>query len=68
MKKILLILAILGFLISGCASIQDSEFAKHSYSFKSEEHMWFSLDGYRNPTDETAKKSKEEGWWGVPIE
>ena len=59
---------VLGIFLSGCASIQESEFAKHPYSFQSMDHMRFSLQGYHNPTDETAKKTQEEDWWGMTIE
>ena len=68
MKKICLIFVVLGILLSGCASIQETEFAKHSSSFKSMDHMWFSLHGFRSPTDETAEKSQNEDWLGIPIE
>jgi len=30
--------------------------------------MKFSLWGYRKATPETAKKSKEQEWWGIPVE
>ena len=67
MKKLYL-MVVLGLLLSGCASIEDSEFAKHSYSFKSMEHMRFSLHGYQNPNDETRSNSQKEEWWGIAVD
>jgi len=59
MKKLFLIV-IIGMFLSGCATFKDTEFWEHKSAF--------SLSGYLNPTDETRKKSQEEGWWGIPIE
>ena len=60
---------IIVFFLVGCGSTaQRSEFWKHDSVYKDWNHMKFSLFGFENPTDETAKKSKERGWWGITVE
>ena len=66
MKKLFL-LALIGLFFSGCgAGIQRSEFLKHDTMYKNWDHLIYSWWGHRNPTDETQKKSQEQGWWGIP--
>lgn len=58
------------FFAIGCASqqVQESEFWQHSSMFKTWDHLKFSFSGYENPTSEVAEKSKDQGWWGIPID
>ncbi len=66
MKRFFLVL-IAGLFLSGCGTLaQESEFWQHPTMYKNWEHMKFSLWGYQNPSKETAKKSQEQGWWGIP--
>jgi len=69
MKKLLVISLIAVFpLIAGClASIRNSEWAQHRSQYKNWDHMKFSIWGYRNPTEETMRKSMEQEWWGEEI-
>ena len=68
MKKGLVLLAV-GLFLAGCgASAKQSEFWEHPSLYTSWDHMKFSWCGYKNPTAETGKQSKEQGWWGIPIE
>jgi hypothetical protein len=30
--------------------------------------MGFSIFGYRNPSVLDVKKTKQHGWWGIPVE
>ena len=67
MKKWLLIL-LLGLFLSGCgAAARESEFWQHDTLYKDWGHMWFSLYGYKNPTEQKLKESREKGWWGIDI-
>lgn len=66
MKK-LLVLLFLGMFFLGCASATQSEFWEHDAMYKNFDHMMFSWSGYNNPTEETGKKSAEQGWWGVEV-
>lgn len=65
MKKFIA-MALIGLFFSGCASIERSEFWKHEYMYENWDHVKYSWEGYKNPTDETLKKSQEQGWWGIP--
>jgi hypothetical protein len=64
-RSILVVLALL--FLFGCAGAKKSEFMQHDSQFKNWDHMKFSLWGYRNPTEEEAKKSQEQGWWGTEV-
>jgi hypothetical protein len=66
MKKWTLLIVLAGILLSGCLS-KNSEFLQHDTQFKNWDHMKFSLWGYRNPSEDTVKKSQEEGWWGAEV-
>jgi len=70
MKKIIITIAMLSiFSLYGCGTAaKQSEFWEHSTMYKNCDHMKFSIWGYKNPTDETFKRSHEQGWWGIPIE
>jgi hypothetical protein len=68
MRRFLLVL-LLGLFVCGCgASARESEFWQHDSVYKNNEHMYFSLSGYKSPTEETGKLSEKEAWWGIPIE
>jgi hypothetical protein len=66
MKKWILIV-ITGLFLAGCLSAKKSEFMQHDSTFKDWDHMKYSLWGYQNPSEETVKKSQEEGWWGTEV-
>ena len=53
--------------LSGCASMRESVFNGHETYYSSGSHMKFSIWGHRNPSEETMKKSDEEGWWGIEV-
>lgn len=68
MKKWLLILA-MGFFMTGCGSAAErSEFWEHDAMYATWDHLAFSWTGYQNPDKESLKKTKEQNWWGIPIE
>jgi hypothetical protein len=67
MKKLLALLIILA--VSGCCHLAgQSEFWKHKSIYASGDHMGFSIFGYQNPTAEDVKETKQQGWWGIPVE
>ena len=65
MKIILLVMSLA--LLIGCAHIKESDWLNHDTQYASWEHARFSLWGYRSPTAEDARLSKEQGWWGKPV-
>lgn len=44
----------------GCSA----QWYEHDTIYKTNDHMWYSLGGYKNTTQEDVDKSKAEGWWG----
>ena len=62
MKKIIFLLIVVVFL-AGCSA----EFYKHDSVYRTNDHMFFSWWGYRNPTQEDLNKSESQGWWGEPV-
>ncbi|MBN1277009.1 MAG: hypothetical protein JXA35_05915 [Deltaproteobacteria bacterium] len=69
MKKLLFLLAGIGFLMSGCGELaRQSEFWEHDTAYRNFDHLGFSWCGYKKPTAETQIKSQEQQWWGIPVE
>jgi hypothetical protein len=67
MKKILMLIVLAAFLFGCGASATQSEFWKHDTMYRTNDHMFFSMSGYSNPTREDQKRSMEQGWWGIEI-
>jgi hypothetical protein len=67
MKNPFLLLIVALFLSSCGTAAKRSEFWQHDTMYQNWDHLKFSLFGYTNPTEETLKKSQEQGWWGVPV-
>lgn len=68
--RLALVLMLIVFAI-GCASqqqVKESEFWQHSSMFKTWDHLKFSVSGYENPIPGVAEKSKDQGWWGIPVD
>lgn len=65
MKKIIVTLILAVFLV-GCSS--DSAWREHDTVYKNNDHMLFSLFGYKNPTYDDLNTSQFEDWWGEEIE
>ncbi len=67
MKKAFVILMSV-VLFSGCgAAARESGFYDHSTMYKSWDHMKFSIYDYKEVSPDEAKKSQEEGWWGIAV-
>ena len=66
MKRLLIVIAAI-MVLSSYASMKESVFNGHETYYASGQHMKFSIWGHRNPSDETMKKSDDEGWWGTPV-
>ena len=67
MKKLFVLLIVLT--VSGCGHLaEQSEFWKHKSIYASGSHAGFSIFGYRNPSVEDVQETKQEGWWGIPVE
>ena len=62
MKKILLLLIVVVFL-AGCSAA----WYQHDTIYKNHDHMFYSMGGYKNTTQEDLQKSEAEGWWGEEI-
>ena len=68
MKKLGLAL-LMGFFLAGCGTAaKESEFWDHDTMYKNWEHLRYSWYGYKNPSPETGKESREQAWWGKPME
>ena len=61
--KTLMILILVVFLV-GCSSA----WREHDTVYKNNDHMFFSLFGYKNPTYDNLNTSQFEDWWGEEIE
>lgn len=62
MKKILFLLIVLVFL-AGCSA----EWYEHDTIYKTNDHMFYSMGGYKNTTPEDLQNSETQGWWGDEI-
>jgi hypothetical protein len=67
MKKLLGLIFLSAFVMGCGASAQKSEFWQHDSMYKTNDHLRYSLTGYKNPNPEWGKKSVEQGWWGIEI-
>ncbi len=67
MKKAIVLILMALFLASCSQKMMQSEFAQHDTMYKNNDHMKFSMFGYRNPTAEDGQKSVEQGWWGIEV-
>jgi len=66
MRKLFLI-ALVALFLSGCGTAaQRSEFYEHDTMYKNWDHLIYSWVGYKKTTDQDAKKSNEQEWWGIP--
>ena len=67
MKRLFFVL--LGIVIlSGCgAAARESGFYEHKTMYDSWEHLKFSVSGYKQVDQKEAQLSKEQDWWGVPV-
>ncbi len=66
--KRLIGLVLLGLFLSGCgAAARESEFWQHDSLYKNEDHLKYSIWGYKNPTEESGEKSLDQEWWGIVI-
>jgi hypothetical protein len=65
MKKFVFLLIAAVFLagLVGCSA----EWYKHDTIYKTNDHMYFSWWGYKNPTQTDAQQSQQEGWWGEDV-
>ena len=62
MKKVVFLM-IVAIFIAGCTA----EWYKHDTIYSTQDHMFFSWGGYRNPTPEKLQESESQGWWGQEI-
>jgi hypothetical protein len=68
MKRIVFVFLMLVFLL-GCGTLgKKSEFWQHDSVYKNWDHLKFSWYGYKNVSEEEARMSKEQGWWGIGYE
>ena len=66
--KRLIGLILLGLFLCGCgAAARESEFWQHDSLYKNEDHLKYSVWGYKNPTEESGEKSLDQEWWGIVI-
>ncbi|MCX5837091.1 MAG: membrane lipoprotein lipid attachment site-containing protein [Deltaproteobacteria bacterium] len=68
MKRLFLVLTAVLFLAGCGAAARESGFYEHDSMYKNWEHMKFSMHGYKQVSPNEVQKSREDGWWGVPVE
>ena len=68
MKRWLVVIMAVLFLAGCGAAARESGYYEHKTHFQSWEHLKFSLWGYKDVNPVEVKKTKEEGWWGIPVE
>ena len=56
MKKILFLLIVMVFL-AGCSN----EWYEHDTIYKTNDHLWYSMGGYKTTTQEDLQQSESEG-------
>ncbi len=61
--KALFILLIISMFVAGCSA----EWYEHDTIYKTNDHMWYSMGGYKNTTQEDLQNSESQGWWGEEI-
>jgi len=66
MKRLILILMVVAMVFTfGCSK----EWMAHDTIYKTNEHMVFSLWGYKNvDKHDLCIQTRQDGWWGEPIE
>ena len=62
MKKILFLLIVVVFL-AGCSAA----WYEHDTVYKTNDHMWYSMSGYKKTTQADLQNSETQGWWGEDI-
>jgi uncharacterized protein YxeA len=62
MKRILFLLIVVVFL-AGCSA----QWYEHDTIYKTNAHMWYSMSGYKNTTQNDLQNSETQGWWGDDI-
>jgi len=71
MKKLGVIIALviaMGLLMGCGTAAQRSEFYQHDTMFKNWDHWKYSWGGYKHPETAATEKSKDQNWWGIPVE
>ena len=64
MKKVLALLVVSA-CVAGCGTAaKKSELWEHDTLYKSWDHLSFSWGGHKDVSQDEARKSVEEGWWG----
>ena len=68
MKRLFVVMMTALFL-SGCgAAARESGYYEHNTLYRSWDHLKFSMCGYKIVHQKEVQQSKEQDWWGIPIE
>jgi len=55
--------------LSGCgATARESGSYEHNTMYRNWDHLKFSVNGYKQIDQKDAQLSKEQDWWGKPVE
>ena len=67
MKKLVVLIFMVLFLVSCGQRFTQSEYMQHDKMYKNWDHMKFSLFGPDEATSEDVEKSIEQQWWGIEV-
>lgn len=66
--KMWMVLLAMALVLSGCgAAARESAFYEHNTMYRNCDHLKFSIYGYKQVDQKEARLSKEENWWGIPV-
>ncbi len=68
MKRLLLIIVGILFLLGCGATARESGFYDHKTMYSSWDHLKFSIFGHKEVDQKEAQLSKEQDWWGKPVD
>jgi hypothetical protein len=67
MKRLFFVLLGIIFLYGCGAAARESGFYQHNTMYRDFDHLKFSIYGYKQVDQKEARLSREQDWWGIPV-